>query len=203
MIYLTVISLLHLMNKLRFLSPALARWSCFHPVCLFMCVCLCFSRWCHTTNILEVYSWGCLLVQVMFHVLVTSSMTSPGHKVVQILKLIYLRQSFSYSVDQKLKISEIILAILLASSIISGKKLFATSKWRPFWKFEIWNAASFWPQIWRDGPKLCQKSILHGDDVIDDVTGWPQNRPTIFMFGSGSPREQMTRTMSRQFIRIL
>ena len=32
-------------------------------------------------------------------------MMSPGHKIGQILKLIYLRQYLSYSVDQKLKMS--------------------------------------------------------------------------------------------------
>ena len=43
----------------------------------------------------------------------TSSMTSPGHKVGQILKLIYLRKYLSYSVDQTLKISEMLMAIFL------------------------------------------------------------------------------------------
>ena len=33
-------------------------------------------------------------MQVMFRALMTSSMTSPGHKVGQILKVIYLRQFF-------------------------------------------------------------------------------------------------------------
>ena len=42
--------------------------------------------WCHTNNILQVHCWGCLVVQVMFHALMTSSMTSPGHKLGQILK---------------------------------------------------------------------------------------------------------------------
>ena len=32
----------------------------------------------------------------------TSLMTSPGHKISQILKSIYLRQYWNYSVDQKL-----------------------------------------------------------------------------------------------------
>ena len=45
------------------------------------------------------------------------------------------------------------------------------------------------PQTWKDRPKLCQKSIFimpkkyfHDDDVIDDVTGWPQNRPSILLY---------------------
>ena len=36
-------------------------------------------------------------------------MTSPGHKISKILKLIYLRQYLSYSVDQKLKMSEMLM----------------------------------------------------------------------------------------------
>ena len=47
-------------------------------------------------------------------------MTSPGHKIGQILKLIY------YSVDQKLKMSEMLMAIFLVyspSGITSGKKV--------------------------------------------------------------------------------
>ena len=55
----------------------------------------------------------------------TSQMTSVVHKVSQILKLLYL-QYFSYSVDQKLKISEMPIAFLLVysiSGITSGKKV--------------------------------------------------------------------------------
>ena len=70
----------------------------------------------------------------------TSLMTSPGHKIGQILKLIYLRQYLSYSVDQKLKMSEMLMYIFLVystSGIIFGKKFVASPKWRQFWKF--WN----------------------------------------------------------------
>ena len=82
--------------------------------------------WCHTNNILQVHYWGCLVVQVMFRTLMTSLMTSPDHKVGQILKLIYLLQYLSYSVDQKLKMSEMLMAIFLVystSGITSGKKV--------------------------------------------------------------------------------
>ena len=67
----------------------------------------------------------------MFHALMTSLMTSQGHKVGQILKLIYLRQYLSYSVDQKLKMSEMLMAICLVNSlsgITSGKKVFRELK---------------------------------------------------------------------------
>ena len=63
-------------------------------------------------------------------------MTPPAHKIGQILKLIYLRQYLSCSVDQKLKMSEMLMVIFLVYST-SGKKSFSGSKWRPFWKF--WN----------------------------------------------------------------
>ena len=56
----------------------------------------------------------------------TSLMTSQDHKVGQILKLTYLLQYFSYSIDQKLKMSEMLMAIFLVystSGITSGKKV--------------------------------------------------------------------------------
>ena len=70
----------------------------FFCLCLYHDVCpddLTMKDWCHTNNILQVHCWGCLVVQVMFHALMTSSMTSSGHKVGQILKVIYLRQYLS------------------------------------------------------------------------------------------------------------
>ena len=91
--------------------------------------------WYYTNNTLQVHCWGCLVVQVMFHALMTSSMTSPGHKVGQISKLIYLRQYLSYSVDQKLKISEMLMAIFLVyltSGITSAEKVCRELKCRPF-----------------------------------------------------------------------
>ena len=77
--------------------------------CVFVCVSvyvchdvcpdvLIMNDWCHTNKSLQVHCWGCLVVQVMFHVHMTSLMTSPCHKVGQILKMIYLRQYLSYSV---------------------------------------------------------------------------------------------------------
>ena len=58
-------------------------------------------------------------------------MTSPGHKIGQILKLTCLRQYLSYSVYQKLKMSEMLMAIFLVYStfgITSGKKKFVGLK---------------------------------------------------------------------------
>ena len=56
----------------------------------------------------------------------TLLMRSPGNKIGQILKLIYLRQYLSYSIDQKLKMSEMLMAIFLVystSGITSGIKV--------------------------------------------------------------------------------
>ena len=56
----------------------------------------------------------------------TSLMTSPGPRISQILKVIYLRQYLSYSVDQKLKMSQMLMAIFLVystSGITLGKKV--------------------------------------------------------------------------------
>ena len=64
--------------------------------------------------------------QLYEYIFMTLLMTSPGHKIGQILKLIYLRQYLSYSVNQKLKMSEMLMAIFLVystSGITSGKKV--------------------------------------------------------------------------------
>ena len=127
-----------------------------------------------------------LWLQLHEYIFMTSLMTSPGHKIGQILKLIYLRHNLSYSVDQKLKMSEMLMAIFLvysASGITSSKKsLSRAQNGCHFENFKILNTASMWPQIWKDRPKLCPKKYFHDDDVIDDVTGWPQSRPSIFLY---------------------
>ena len=56
------------------------------------------------------------------YIFIASSVTSPGHKVGQILKLTHLRQYLSYSVDQKLKMWEMLMAIFLVYPT-SGKKV--------------------------------------------------------------------------------
>ena len=56
----------------------------------------------------------------------TSMMTSPGNKIGQILKLMYLVHYLSLSVDQKLKMSEMLMVIFLVystSGITFGKKV--------------------------------------------------------------------------------
>ena len=56
----------------------------------------------------------------------TSLMTSPAQKKGHILKLIYLRHYLHYSVDKKLKMSDMLMAIFLLyypPGITSGKKV--------------------------------------------------------------------------------
>ena len=109
--------------------------------CVFVCLCVCvvvyvchdvcpddliMKDWCHTNNIFQEHCCGCLVVQVMFRALMTSLMTSQDHKVGQILKLIYSLQYLSYSVYQKFKMSEMLMAIFLVystSGITSDKKV--------------------------------------------------------------------------------
>ena len=143
------------------------------------------KHWCHTNNILQVHCLRCLVVQVLFHALMTSLMTSQDHKVGQILKLIYLRQYLSYSVDQKLKMSEMLMAIFLVystSGMTSGKKIVASSKWRPFWNFlNIKHSFNLNSEMKRSS-EIMPKNVFHDNDIIDDVTGFPPSWPSIFLY---------------------
>ena len=69
-------------------------------------------------------------------------MTSPGHKIGQILKLIYLRQYLNYSVDQKLKMSEMLMAIFLGLALL-------TLSWDKNWDSHslVNGYPSFYPRI--------------------------------------------------------
>ena len=139
-------------------------------------------------------------VQLYEYIFMTSLMMSPGHKIGQILELIYLRQYLNNSVDQRLKMSEMLMAIILVystSGITSGKKICWAQNGGHFENFEILNTVSIWPQIWKDRPKLCQKSF----------SWWWRHRErhrvaskflSIFMFRRGWLREQIARAMSRQ-----
>ena len=80
-----------------------------------------------------------LWLQLYEYIFMTSFMTSPSHKIGQILKLIYLRQYLNYSVDQKLKMSEMLMAIFLVyspSGITSGKKVCRELKMAAILKYE-------------------------------------------------------------------
>ena len=130
----------------------------------------------------KVHCWECLVVQVMFHALKTSLMTSPGHKVGQILKSTYLRQYLSYSADRKLKISEmrmVIFVVYLTSRITSDKNVCRELK-----EAAILKILKYHTQLQLDFgyekivPYNARKCIYH----VDDVTGWPKRRPFIFLY---------------------
>ena len=82
-----------------------------------------------------------LWLQLYEYIFMTSLMTSPGHKIGQILKLIYLCHYLHQSVDQNLKMSDMLMAIFLVyypSGITSGKKsLSRAQNGGHFWK--LWN----------------------------------------------------------------
>ena len=93
----------------------------------------------------------------------------------QILKLIYLRQYLNYSVDQKLKMSEMLMTIFLVystSGITSSKKVCRELK-----KAAILKILKYQTQLQFDlryekiVSNYAKKKYFHDDDVIDDVTG--------------------------------
>ena len=116
----------------------------------------------------------------------TSSMTSQDHKVGQILKLIYLRQYLSYGVDQKLEMSEMLMAIFpvySTSGITSGKKVCRELKLAAILKIlKYLTQLQFDFRYEKIVPDYAKKKYFHDDDVIDCVTGWPQSRPSIFIY---------------------
>ena len=95
-----------------------------------------------------------------------------------------------------------ILLVYSTSSITSGKKVCRDPKIAAILKKKYEMQLHFDLRYVKIVPNYATKSIFHGDNVIDDVTGWPQSRLSIFMFGKGSLREQVARTMSRQYMRI-
>ena len=110
-----------------------------------------------------------LWLQLYEYIFMTSFMTSPGHKIGQILKLIYLRQYLSYSVDQQLKMSEMLMAITFGKKKFVGLKMAAILK-----NLKYETQLQFDLRYEKIVPNYANK-VFYGDDVIDDVTGWPQS----------------------------
>ena len=75
-----------------------------------------------------------------------------------------------------------IFLVYSTSGITSGKKKMSRAQnGGHFENFEILNTASIWPQIWKIVPNYAKKNF-HDDEVIDDVTVWPQSRPSLFLY---------------------
>ena len=126
-------------------------------------------------------------------------MTSPGHKIGQILKLIYLRQYLSYILDQKLKMSEMLMAIFLVystSGITSGKKAFVGLKMAAILKIlKNKTQLQFDFRYEKIVPNYAPKSFLMF------FHRWRHRVASkflsIFMFRRGWLREQIARAMSQ------
>ena len=124
----------------------------------------------------------------------TSLMTSPGHKIGQILKLIYIRQYLNYSVDQKLKMSEILLAIFLVyspSGITSGKKVCRELKMAAILKILKYQTQLQFDLRYEKIVPNYAKKVFYGDDVIDDVAGWPQSFCLYSCLGEVGPGSKL------------
>ena len=153
-------------------------------------------------------SWlNCLCIGIMRlwlylckYTFMTSLMTSQGHKVGQIFKLIS-PSIFELDVDQKFKMSEMLMAIFLVystSGITSGKKVCRELKMAAILKIlKYWTQLQFHLRYDRIVPNHAKRVFSR----------WSRHRwrhrvaskfPSIFMIRRGWLREQVIRAMSRQ-----
>ena len=69
------------------------------------------------------------------------------------------------------------------SGITSGKKVCRELKMAAILKFLKYETQLQFDLRYENiVPNYAKKKYFHEDDVIDDVTGWPQNRPPIFLY---------------------
>ena len=143
-----------------------------------------------------------LWLQLYEYIFMTSLMTSPGHKIGRILKVIYLRQYLNYSVDQKIKMSEMLMAIFLVyspSSITSGKKKFVGLKMAAILKFwDIKHSFNLTSDMKRSSQIMQKKSFFLWWWRLRWRHRVASKFLSIFMFRRGWLRELIARTMSRQ-----
>ena len=135
-----------------------------------------------------------LWLQLYKYIFMMSLMTSPGRKIGQIFKLICLRQYLSYSVHQKLKISEMLIAIFQiysTSAITFGKKVCRELKMAAI--FKIWNIKHSFnlTSDMKRSSQIMSEKVFYGDDVIDDVTGWPQSFSLYSCLEEVGPRSKL------------
>ena len=169
-------------------------------VCLFVCVCLCLSRclsgWFNYEGLVshKQYSTGTLLEMSS-----CASYVSPTHDVIDDVTRWQSRSNFEidispsiFQVERRSKAQNVGNANGYLSRMFNfrynfrWKSLSRAQNGGHFENLEISNTDSIWPQIWKERPKIAsqniQKNIFHDDDVIDDVTGWPRIRPSIFLY---------------------
>ena len=117
---------------------------------------------------------------------ITSLMTSSCLKIGQILKSSYLRQFLSYSIETKTEMqrwSWDIILLWLTSGVTSGLTLNFDIKMAAILKMpKYYMQLQFDIRYEKIVPNYARKSIFRGHDVIHDVTGWPQSRPSLFLY---------------------
>ena len=117
---------------------------------------------------------------------ITSLMTSSDLKIGQILKSSYLRQFLSYSIETKTEMQRWLWDIILfwlTSGVTSGLTLNFDIKMAAILKMpKYYMQLQFDIKYEKIVPNYARKSIFRGDDVIHDVTGWPQSRPSLFLY---------------------
>ena len=170
-------------------------WLCFHPVCLFVCVrvvvCLCLSR--------------CLSGRFNYEGLVPhkqyfagtfwgmsscASYVSYTRDVIDDVTRSHSRSNFEidislsiFQLERRSKPQNVentngyLPGIFKFRYHFRLKSLSLALNDGHFENFQILNVAPIWPQIWKGRLKL-----FHDDDAIDDVTGRPQSRPSIFLY---------------------
>ena len=141
--------------------------------CVFVCLCLYHDNcpddltmedWCHTNNSWQVHCWGCLVV---------SSYVSRTHDVIDDVTRSQSRSNFEIDIspsicelERRSKAQNIGNANGYLSGIFNFRCHF---RWKSlsraqndghFENFEILNADSIWPQIWKDCPKTCHKKYF-------------------------------------------
>ena len=149
-------------------------------VCLCVCGCLCLSR-CFSGR----FNYEGLVPHKQYFAGTLSGMSSCAKYVSRthdVIDDVTRSQSMS---NFEIDISPSILKLQRrskAQNVGNVKKFVASSKWRPFWKcLDIKHSFNLTPDM-KSSSQFMPKKYLHDDDVIHDVTGWPQSRPSIFLY---------------------
>ena len=159
------------------LSPALARWWCFHPavcVCLFVCLFVSLSR-CLSGR----FNYEALVPHKQYFASTLLGMSSFASYVSRTHDVIYdvtrPQSKSKFEIDISPSIFELerpskAQNIGKANGYLSGVFKFRYHfHWKSFSRaqngghfehFEILNTASIWPQIWKGCPKLCKKKYF-------------------------------------------
>ena len=76
-----------------------------------------------------------------------------------------------------------IFLVYSTSGITSGKKVCRELKIEAIFKIlKYLTQLHFDFRYEKIVPNYAKKRYFHDDDVIDDVTGWPQSRPSMFIY---------------------